>query len=536
MTRSKLANAFLAALTLILLLAAWTSFAPLQFGGQASYVVVAGASMEPSLQRGDLVVARQSSNYQVGDIVTYLHPRVGPVIHRVIAKEGVRFVVKGDNNDWVDTYQPEASEVIGKAWLHVPNAGQFISRLRQPGWMALISILLGLMIMTTILKDKEQKTRWLSQDLLPWENWEGWLDTLAKHFETLFFTLSAVGLLSLMLAALAFSKPTLVRVLEEIPYEHRGSFEYSAYVPRGIYNSNQIQAGEPVFLELTERVRVQFDYQLLGEDLTAVGGSQRLIAEIRDINGWKRTLEIGPESPFSGSTFSSQGYLDLGSIQSVIADLEDVTGLTRPHYTLSVYPTIEVSGSLSGTEFSDRYAPRLEFLLDEVQLQLVRSDSPLEDSDPLAHAAAGILERLVMKPNTLSILGLEFEVADVRWISGAGLLLALIGGIGLAYLAKRVRYQGAPAEIQLKLRDRLITIKDGMLDKRLQVMQVASIADLAKLADQADQMILHEVRGSVHHYYLSQGEMTYHFVAREPVDGLERTDKDPSAEEAGDPA
>jgi hypothetical protein len=370
---------------------------------------------------------------------------------------------------------------------------------------------------------------------LPWENWQGWMSALAKHFETLFFLLSAIGLVSILLAALAFTRPTQVSVLEEIPYQHTGSFAYSAYVPYGVYNSNQIQSGEPVFLELTDRVRFQFRYQLEGEDLAAVSGSQRLLAEVSDINGWKRTLEIGPGSTFSGSGFSSQGYLELSQVQSLLAELEEVTGLNRPHYILSVYPEVEVSGVLSGSGFSDQYTPRMEFLLDEFQLQMVRNDSPLQDSNPLQSSAAGVLERLTVVPNTISIFSLQFPVVRIRWIAGAGLLLTLLGGIGLAYLAKHARYQGVPAEIQLKLNNRLVTIHDGNLDNNARVVQVASIEDLVKLADRKEQMILHEVRGTVHHYYVEQGEVTYHFIAREPDDYLSRMNQPSNSDDKGDP-
>lgn len=534
MTRTRLVNAFLASLTLILILGAWTSFAPIQFGGQASYVVVAGASMEPSLQRGDLVIAKQSSRYELGDIITYQHPQVGPVIHRVIDKDGGRYVVKGDNNDWIDAYHPHSSEVYGKAWLHLPNAGQYISRLRQPGWMALISIALGLMIMTTILKDKESKSRWVAVDQLPWENWEGWLNGLTKHFETLFFLLSAIGLLSLLLAGLSFTRPTRVYVPEEIPFQHRGSFDYSAYVPAGIYDSKQIQSGEPVFLELTDRVRFQFRYQLAAEDFSTIAGTQRLLAEVSDINGWKRTIELQPSQTFTGPSFHSQGYLEFSQVQSILAELEEVTGLNRPHYILSVFPEIKVSGVLSNTEFADLYSPRLEFLLDEVQLQMVRSGSPLEDSNPLQASELGIVERQTLVPNTISIFSFEFPVLNMRWFAGVGLLLTLLGGFGLAYLAKQAQVQGEPAEIHLKLNNKLVSIEDGNLDKSARVVQVTSIEDLAKLADRRDQMILHEIRGTVHHYYLDDGEVTYHFIAREPDDFISRTSKSPPRQKEGE--
>jgi signal peptidase I len=61
------------ALIILLMAAIWISFAPSQFGGKASYVIVAGASMQPTVQRGDLVITEEKQEYQVGDIVTYRH-------------------------------------------------------------------------------------------------------------------------------------------------------------------------------------------------------------------------------------------------------------------------------------------------------------------------------------------------------------------------------------------------------------------------------------------------------------------------------
>lgn len=91
-----------AALVLLLVAVAWIAVAPIQFGGQAAFVIVNGNSMEPVYHRGDLVIARQVFDYQIGEIVAYRHPQIGPVIHRIIGREDDRFVFKGDHNTWID--------------------------------------------------------------------------------------------------------------------------------------------------------------------------------------------------------------------------------------------------------------------------------------------------------------------------------------------------------------------------------------------------------------------------------------------------
>ena len=111
-----------AAAVLVCLITVWALLAPVAFGGSASYVMVAGASIEPLLHTGDLVVARQQAGYDPGEIVTYTHPRLGPVIHRVIGVEGDRYVLKGDSNPWIDSYQPTRAEVVGASWLVLRGA------------------------------------------------------------------------------------------------------------------------------------------------------------------------------------------------------------------------------------------------------------------------------------------------------------------------------------------------------------------------------------------------------------------------------
>ena len=138
----------------ILAVAACLLLAPLQVGGQAVYVTITGNSMEPQYYQGDLVILRRASTYQAGDVATYRHPALGPVIHRIIAKQNGRFFFQGDNNDWVDPYYPVADEIIGKAWVHIPYAGQVLETLRTPWVLALPAIAI---VLIAVAKKPGQK-------------------------------------------------------------------------------------------------------------------------------------------------------------------------------------------------------------------------------------------------------------------------------------------------------------------------------------------------------------------------------------------
>ncbi len=131
-------------LLIIGLAAIWLAFAPLKLGGQVSYVMVNGISMEPGFHTGDLAVMRQAADYQVGDIVAYGDAQMNAnVIHRIIGMEGDHFVLKGDNNSWIDAYRPTQAEIVGKLWLHLAQVGKVVEWVRSPLNMALISRFAG---------------------------------------------------------------------------------------------------------------------------------------------------------------------------------------------------------------------------------------------------------------------------------------------------------------------------------------------------------------------------------------------------------
>jgi signal peptidase len=130
MARNPWLSGLWTAMLVVLMGGVWLTFAPTVAGGRSAYVIVAGASMEPTLRRGDLVIARQSANYQVGDIVTYRHPTVGPVIHRVIAVEDGTYTLQGGKR--VDRLVPSGGR---RSWeKHDPSAARrfLLTSLRLP--------------------------------------------------------------------------------------------------------------------------------------------------------------------------------------------------------------------------------------------------------------------------------------------------------------------------------------------------------------------------------------------------------------------
>jgi signal peptidase I len=134
MNRSRaLRSALVSAVLVLLAGAAWLTLAPTRVGGSTDYVTTHGTSMAPRFHTGDLALIRPADDYRVGDVVAYRSALLRTVVlHRIIGREGDRYVFKGDNNGFVDPTHPDRSQLVGKLWLRVPRAGVLLASVRRP--------------------------------------------------------------------------------------------------------------------------------------------------------------------------------------------------------------------------------------------------------------------------------------------------------------------------------------------------------------------------------------------------------------------
>jgi signal peptidase len=114
--------------------------------------------MEPTYYTGDLVVSR-CGDVEVGDVIVYNPPNVGAarVIHRVIdgnADDG--WVVQGDNNDFIDPWEPTGDQILGSAVLHIPQLGKVAGILLSPlTWISLLIVALAIVVWPAKATDEE---------------------------------------------------------------------------------------------------------------------------------------------------------------------------------------------------------------------------------------------------------------------------------------------------------------------------------------------------------------------------------------------
>ena len=500
------------AVFLVGMVAAWIIFAPIQFGGQVAYVIVSGNSMEPLYRQGDLVIVHQAAEYKAGDIVTYRHPDIGPVIHRIVDQQGDRFVLKGDNNTWTDSYLPAKMDIIGKAWLYLAGLGKLIGVLRKPWILSIIVACAGgVFLFTFFLNPGEKKLRRGRPAR------KGQQPTMKITFGKLddwMFPLIVLALVALSLTVVAFTHPLTRNVPIDIPFEQNGEFSYSAAVPfnTNIYNSPRLQTGDPMFSRLINKVDFQFDYQIISDSpINNVQGTMRLLAQLTSVDGWQKTFELNPATPFTGPFANVSGVVNLKYIQAILDNLETQTGIERQVYTLFLQPQVTLNGTIGNQDVTEIFTPQLEFQIDQFEMFLVRP-GPLEP-DPLLPSTDGLLKGSHTKPNTFSLLSMKFPVLAMRWISIVVLVLALGGLIPIGmFTFNSIKKNGESARIQRKYGSMLISVRDRPNSSPRRVINVQTIDDLARLADKEGLSILHISQNLQHIYIVQNIDIAYRYV------------------------
>lgn len=121
------------------------SFWPARFGGDTTFVVVSGESMEPRLHDRDFVVVRAADDYDVGDVVAFRipagHAAAGSlVIHRIVDVLDRGFLTRGDNRQENDAWFPTEQDVVGRVVVVAPILGGLIRTVLPWSFSAWIGI------------------------------------------------------------------------------------------------------------------------------------------------------------------------------------------------------------------------------------------------------------------------------------------------------------------------------------------------------------------------------------------------------------
>jgi signal peptidase len=502
----------------IALAVAWYFFAPTQIGGQASYVTIRGVSMQPLIKKGDLVILKQRSHYEVGDIVAYRSSDIHAVVlHRIIGRDGAHYIMRGDNTSGPDRQRPVYSDFVGERWIQLDGMGTWLTRAREPKSAALLAGLAVLLAGGSVGATQSRRRRRPKTTTPPLPR----RGRPASASPPVTAALVACGLLatfSVLLALAAFGRGATHQVQVPNLWQEKGLFSYGASAAPGVaYPSGSVETGQPVFLKLVRSLRVGFDYSASSADKLTFSGKARLLAIVSGDGGqWIRNITIAPEQSFAQPNVRLEGKLNLVYLRSLMTGLENTTGVPIDTFEVTITPQIAGTGLVAGSALKTDFAPTYKLRMDSSQLvpETQGASGPLTDNTALRTLTQSGTKS---EPAHLALKLFKPTVSQARLISLA--LLGVAAALALLLLlgSKLRPALDEPSEIERRFGDLLVPI-GSTKPSWTEPVEVESIEALVHLAERYDRAILHLIDGGlVHHYIVEEEGTIYRYVAFENV-------------------
>jgi signal peptidase I len=499
--------------SLALLACGWWLLGPVQLGGPTGYAVVTGNSMEPRLERGDLVVVRKRDSYGVGDVVLFQDDASGVrVLHRIVSVKNGRFVTKGDHNDFLDPTKPLRADVLGELWFDVPGAGDAITWVKQPVQLAILLVLLTFFGLAGGREASKRRRRPGARPVVALPDAGGRCGAPTSAAVPTGSALAVAGGVALLLfacigAAAWSASETVARTVPAF-YTHEGTFSYAADAERDpVYPTGSVETGTPVFTRLVDDLEVAFHYRLATEAAADVQGTVALDAVVADATGWSRTFPIAPPRPFAGGDVTASGIFDVRAFEELVQRARELTAAPLNSITVELHPIVEISGGVGETPVEDSFEPPLTFSYDGTTLRPMSApDAQPGTEPPYEPRRVESGQEIVSTPLTLGPLSLP--VADARAIAVLGVLVSLvvlcIGGVLLA----RPGRSGAAPGIARRYGSRIVQARAIVPPERW-VTEIDDMDALVRIADTYERVILHVVDGGEDVYLVDDGVAVY---------------------------
>lgn len=133
----------LCALTIWLAVDAFVLKSPVPSVFGYSALTVKTGSMSGTIEIGDLIIIKDTGDYEIGDIVTFLQKGDSiPTTHRIIdSREDGSFITKGDANNVQDALPVSKDIILGEVVKVLPEVGLFAERVQSEGWIYIVALL-----------------------------------------------------------------------------------------------------------------------------------------------------------------------------------------------------------------------------------------------------------------------------------------------------------------------------------------------------------------------------------------------------------
>jgi signal peptidase I len=488
----------------LLLAFAWL-FWPATLGGGTSYLTTHGVSMQPRFSTGDLAILRPAGSYDVGDVIAYDSPTLHTtVMHRIVARDGDRFVTRGDNNTWVDPDHPSKGQIVGSLWLRIPSGGKALAMLRSPGVLALVSVASLVLVAPVRAPRRGRRRTRRAGRRLPSSSLVRSLPARARARQAALACGVVATVAGTALAVLAVL-PTTQRDPSPAQVTQQGRFTYSGTAQRGTtYPTGALTTGDPVYTRLTHGLTVSFADAVTGEGLTAVAGTLRLDLSLSVGDGWTSPLGSGPTTTVVGTTATASVPLDLAAAADVLERHNGEVGAQGGGATLTVTPVVGLTGTVGGSPVVLGSPEPLSFTLETSSLRLDGGAA----SPALAPAVTTPVTADRLVPHRIGVLGFPVTTSTGRQVAYTVLVVALAGLAAGMWIAR----SGGDAADEFVVRNAARILPVTGITPGHTVVDVSDAEALHRLAEKLDSFVLHQTGPEGATFAVQDVDTTYRFV------------------------
>ncbi|TFV86250.1 signal peptidase I [Blastococcus sp. CT_GayMR16] len=499
--------ASISALSALVLAAVWLLW-PLALGGSTTYVSTHGISMEPRFHTGDMAILRSAGSYAVGDVVAYQSASLDTVVmHRIVALDGDRFVIQGDNNDWLDEDHPTPNEVLGKLFLRVPQGGKALAAVTNPGVLGLV-VVAALTVAGAARRPRgrhgaRSALRRLRRPSIPRAP-AFRMPTRAMARQVALIS-AAVALLAGVAGGVLLALPSTQTDTKTLQVTQQGTFTYTASAEAGTtYPAGTVSTGDTVWTSLASDLSVSFTNAVTGPDLADLRGAMRLDVAVSSADGWSAYLNSSPVVALAEGSATATVPVDPAEAAALLGKHFAEIGGGGTSATLTVTPVVVTEGTVRGLPFQAGSPAGLSFNLEATSLRLA--------GDARAALAPSTQTPVVVEetgPRRLSVLSVSIplDVARIVVVAVFGLsLLTLAGG---AWIGRTGRGDVAD-EFLVKHAARILPV--AAFDPGPTVIDVSDPEALHRVAERFDTLVLHHAAPDEDVFAVRDVDATYRLV------------------------
>lgn len=434
-------------------------------GGATRIVVSSGASMEPGISSGDLILVHRQADYEVGDVVAYRSADLGTVLHRIVDSrveaDGTHFVMKGDNNTFVDADEPTESAVLGRSIAVVPGGGRILS---------LLPILAAAGFAAYWVYTRSPGS--------PGPAFSATGRTNDRSFTARQISGIAVVTVFGLVTIFAASSPTSNSMQRDVRHESGIDVGWTAEPePSVLYPDGFLRQNDPVFMNEISEVEIWADLAAITGG-TNVNGTMSLTALVGDGSGWHQRINLGDPVAITNGQAQSRGILDLQALRALVGQVSSRSGYTPSDYSITIEVSGLVIGSFDGVDIDEEVHHQVPLIMDDLLLR------------PTAEAewSAEIVGFVTVEDEAATTLGIgsaALPVALVRVLAP----VAVIGGLLLIFWLSPAR--DPHDHINEYFSGFVMNVTNAALPTHEPMMTVESYEDLLRMAQVQGSPILH---------------------------------------------